>query len=214
MNKPNGSSDVDWSEAVSVLRGRFESLIEEAAGALREIVQWGCAAVGSAESSLMVPDEDGVHLKFLVSVNRALESEDLLVPIDRSIAGYVFTAGDLIAVGDVGEEMSDRHFEGVDERTGTRTRAYLAVPVMQEDVPSAVLTFVNRPKEAPNLRFSPEEIEIAQRLGSLCAVGLTFYRNLLRQSRSALTELARSERETDQEEGGAGISESPLSRVW
>jgi len=192
MNHGDPVSGCDWSRLAQDLEQRFETLEEAARGGLRELVREGCSAVGSMESSLLVPSQNGASLKFLVSVNPSLEKGEELVPCDRSLAGYVFATGQPVAVNDVAEEESERHFAKIDEKTGLRTHQYLAVPVMDEDEILAVLTYVNRPSGAPEVPFSQAEIECAQRYAALCSVALKYYQRIRLQGEIARSELERS----------------------
>lgn len=186
------SSGRDWSELTASLTARLESFVEQAHVLLRDLVKEACSVIGSAESSLLVPTGDGSQLFFFVSVNPNLEKEKMKVPIERSIAGYVFSTGNLVALGNVEEEMSDRHYEEVDEKTGVKTRAYLAVPVLAGETPAGVLTFVNRARPPHDKRFSQQEIEYAEMFAGLCSQVLRFCNKLFENVRITSKDLDRA----------------------
>ena len=89
-----------WHDLGRDLERRLGRIPDLAKGELRDLVRNASDSVGSGESSLLVPDPEGVSLRFLVSVNASLEESEILVPCDRSIAGYVYATGQTIAVDD------------------------------------------------------------------------------------------------------------------
>ena len=217
QNRP----DPDWRELSQNLEHRFRALTDSVRDAIRDMVREACHLVGSAESSLLVPDRGGTHLEFFVSVNPSLEGSGIEIPCDRSIAGYVFTTGQLIAVDNVAEDPMDRHFPEVDRKTGTPTREYLAVPLMHADETLGVLTFMNRPEGKASQSFSPEEIERAQGYATLCAASLRFFQRVRYQAELVCRDLRECvKRETGFPEGfpsmavpPVGPEDSPVLRV-
>jgi GAF domain-containing protein len=163
----------------------FGKIAEAGKRILRAIVNAACHQVRSAESSLLVPAEGGAELEFLVSVNPLLEKDHFKVPIADSIAGAVFTTGQMISVADVSEEMGDRHYPRIDEQTGMRTQAYTAVPVVRGEQPVGVLTFVNRPLGLQGEPFSSEDLIAAQSFAETLSIALSYHQTLERANRSA-----------------------------
>ena len=181
----------NWSQLSGTLDEQLRRSADGVLGTLESLVSQARDVVGSSEAGLLVPTEDGNALRFLVSVNSSEEINriviEMTVPCDRSIAGFVFSSGQPIAITNPAQQ-SDLFNPEIDKKAGLTTQVYLALPVFHEDVPLGVLTFVNRPAGGGDEPFSALEIEWAQRFATFAAVTLRFYQ------RGALPlDLARSE---------------------
>ena len=100
-----------------------------------------CAAVGAAESSILLPANDS-DLIFFASSNPALMRPDVpLVPINGSFSGIAFRTGQTIAVADAASHT--QHYKAIDERVASQTREFAAIPCAEHGV-LGVLTLVNR----------------------------------------------------------------------
>jgi hypothetical protein len=226
MNSP--PQPADWSDLLEMMTDRFGSLSGLALENLGALLATGRDIVGCAETAVMVPDEDGRHLRFLVSVNSRPEIseivKDLRVPTDQSIVGCVFSTGQLIAVAN-----PEDFYAGVDQKTGITTEIYLATPIVSQEDVLGVLTFVNRPspvgpassEKVEQTPFNQEEIEWSMRLADLAASGLRYYHRMCLQNRLLTADLASvAERFADElgpslfdDEVFAGGDDSPLARA-
>lgn len=188
---PPTPASTNWSDLLELMADRFGMLTDQALENLRALLDSGRGVVNCAEAGLLVPTEDGSHLRFLVSVNSrpgiSQILSDLRVPCEQSIAGCVFNTGQLIAVAN-----PEDFYPGVDKKTGLTTVLYLATPVVAEDGVLGVLTFVNRPGEQPQEPFNESEIEWSARLADLTAAGLKYYRRLNVQQRLFQGELSQA----------------------
>jgi hypothetical protein len=100
-----------------------------------------CAAVGAAESSILL-SANGSDLMFFASSNPVLMRPDVpLVPINASFSGIAFRTGQTIAVADAASQA--QHYKAIDERVASRTREFAAIPCAEHSV-LGVLTLVNR----------------------------------------------------------------------
>src|ERR1700735_347535 len=85
-----------------------------------------CAAVGAAESSLLLPANES-HLVFFASSNPTLMRSDVpLVPINGRFSATAFRTGQTIAVADAASQT--QHYKAIDERVASQTREFAAVP--------------------------------------------------------------------------------------
>jgi hypothetical protein len=178
----------DWPELLQLMTARFERLGGYVLENLEALLEAGRRIVNCAEAALMVPDGDGSKLRFLASVNSrpgvAEIVKQLAVPTERSIAGCVFTTGQLIAVAN-----PDDFYAVVDQKTGLTTTVYLATPVMDQGDILGVATFVNRPEGQPQTPFSEQEIEASTRLAVLAAAGLRYHSRMAVQQRLLAAQL-------------------------
>jgi signal transduction protein with GAF and PtsI domain len=135
---------------------------------LREVLRRGVVAVGAAGGSILVPDDARQHLRFLVSHGPGADKlVNMMVPIDRSIAGYVFSTGHMMALGDLQEEQPPNYYAEVSKQTGVATRTYLVVPILQGGRVRGVATYINRDGSPPFRPFQPDEMERARQYAVL-----------------------------------------------
>ncbi len=164
----------DLETALKRIRDHGDSMIEGAADMLRRLVRDTGDAIGAAEGSILVPSEDRTHLKFLVSVNPALDGSDVTVPVGESVSGYVFSSRQ--AMAKVNPESVGR--SRVDKIANNQTEFLLAVPIMDDDGVYGVATFVNRKPGTERVPFSVEELRLGQSFGEIYATALKLYRKV------------------------------------
>jgi signal transduction protein with GAF and PtsI domain len=140
---------------------------------LHDLVERAVHAVGSSGGSILIPDVAGTQLHFFVSHGpKAEELAQLQVPINGSIAGHVFSTGQMMAMSDLQEERALNFYATIDKTLGLATRTYLALPVLSQGRALGVSTYVNRRGEPPFRPFDPEEMATAQRFAAVEAVVL------------------------------------------
>ena len=137
------------------------------AEALRQLISEAAALIGVAESSVLIPAEDESQLRFLVSTNPEIESKAALLRVgtEGSIAGYVYNAGQTLAVEDAASD--ELHDKTVDQALGTQTHEYLAVPIVQQQRVLGVLSFVNRVGDRGRHAFEPRHLQAAEEAADL-----------------------------------------------
>lgn len=127
---------------------------------LETLLRLAAAAVDSDEASIIVADEATGDLKFLVAVGKVADKlKGVRIPAGRGIAGFVFSSGQPIVVGDA---LQDQNFYAeVDKQTGYSTQTILATPLRVEGEIIGVLEFVNRTGDAPFRPFAPVDMDVA-----------------------------------------------------
>lgn len=183
-----------WSALVQRMSERIAHVADHLLDALGELLDNGRKIVNCAESGLLVPNGEGTHLRFLVSINSRPGIDkivaDISVPCEGSVVGYVFNTGQLIAIAN-----PDDFYQEVDQKTGLKTNFYLVTPIESGGEVLGVMTFVNRPEDQPQEPFHPQEIEAGTRLADLAAATLKYYRRVLLQNRLFNQELAAATRQ-------------------
>lgn len=140
-------------------------------GLLEELLARAVTAVGAAGGSLLVPAPDGKTLRFFVSYGPGADKlKDLPVPIEGSIAGYVFSTDQMMAVGDLEAERPPQFYAEISKQIGIATRTYLAVPILLAGRARGVATYVNRPGSPPYQPFQQREMEKAYTFAVIEAV--------------------------------------------
>src|SRR5271166_6113307 len=179
-----------WREALRDVGQRLQQPTENLRALLQEVVARAVAAVGSAEGSILIPDE-GQYLRFLVSHSpTGTKLAGLRVPIAGSIAGYVFGTGQMTAVGDLTEERTPQFYAEIDHQVGVATRTYLVVPIILGSRVGGVATYVNRPGQPPYQPFQQHEMEQARAFAAVEAVLLRHLERTRQLAQLAANDLA------------------------
>jgi signal transduction histidine kinase len=151
---------------VGLVRNLSESMEVEAFFQL--VISAACEMTGSEIASILEPDEESTQLHFLATpwFHRDL-LRSVKVPIDASLAGWVFQNVKPIIVADVTAEP--RHFKGVDEADGFETRSLLAVPIVYKGETLGVLEASNK---AGQRHYSEEDVSLLETLAALAAIAI------------------------------------------
>jgi hypothetical protein len=186
---PAAAQPADWNSLVSQLTERFRGLADHVLNDLSGLLVTAREVVRASESGLLVPADDAEgHLRFLVSVNSTPEANaalgDIRVPCDRSLVGFVFNTGQLVAIAN-----PEDYYQEVDAKTGLKTEVYFAAPVANDEEILGVITFLNRPPGEPQDLFNEEELAAGQRFASLAAAALRYYDRACLQEQLFLNEL-------------------------
>ena len=153
---------------------------------LGTITRLGKELAGTEGCSILLYDDETGQLKFMPATYDT--GENVVVPIENSIAGLVFQKVKPILIRDV--KSDPRWHSQVDQVSDFDTRSILGVPLKIKNETIGVLELVNK---AGDLEFSQEDIEIAATLAAQAAVALENARlwNDLQQAYEELAELDR-----------------------
>jgi len=134
---------------------------------LNHIVEAARELTECEEASLLLYDPQSEHLIFKAATNRSLDQfEHIAVPIDNSVAGWIFTRHEPLVVADVLNDS--RFFQDVDIVTDFRTRSILGVPLLTKDKTIGVIEVINRSKGV----FQPDDILLLQSLAAQAAIAI------------------------------------------
>jgi GAF domain-containing protein len=191
MSDPVPSTPQSWREVLRDVGGRLQQPVESLRQLLQEVVARAVAAVGAAEGSILVPDEEVNYLRFLVAQSpTSTKLVGLRVPVSGSIAGYVFGTGQMMAVGDLTEERSPQFYAEIDKQVGVATRTYLVVPILLGSRAAGVATYVNRPGQPPFQPFQKQEMEQARAFANIEALLLRHLERTRQLAHLAANDLA------------------------
>jgi GAF domain-containing protein len=119
-------------------------------------------------SSILILDETGKELTFAVATGKAGESvNEMRVPADQGIAGWVLKHGKAAVVNDVRKDK--RFYAQIDRGSGFSTRSILAVPLRIRDRAIGVVEVINKRGGAG---FSARDEETAGALAAQAAVAI------------------------------------------
>ena len=127
---------------------------------IRGLLESSAAAIGSADASVLIRDDENGDLRFLTAIGSVAEQlSEIRIPAGKGIAGFVFSSGQPLAVADAGEEQS--FYAEVDKTTGFSTQMLLATPLRFDGDVIGVLEYVNRRGGSPSEPFTPDEMDQA-----------------------------------------------------
>lgn len=135
---------------------------------LRKIVVAAIELLRTEVASILLLDENTGQLRFAMSSNiKAHEMEEITVPLEGSIAGWIFTRGEPRVIEDVSQEPI--HFQGVDNKISFNTRNLLGVPMRTHKRVIGVVQAVNK---VDGERFTDDDVETLRTLASQAAMAI------------------------------------------
>ncbi len=152
---------------------------------LQLIVQTAAELLESEAGSIMLLDQHTGELYFAASSGTNPGAlEQVIVPMEGSIAGTIFKTGQPLIVENVAQDS--RHYQGVDQQIRFETRSILGVPLQVRERSIGVLEVLNKCDGTP---FDPVGVQTLQTLAAQAAVAIENAR-LVTELQSAYTRLA------------------------
>jgi signal transduction histidine kinase len=119
-------------------------------------------------ASILEADDDGQNLRFLALPWFHREALKMVrVPLQKSVAGWVFENGQALIVEDAAKEP--RHFKGVDKAAEFTTRSLMAVPIVYQGSKLGVLEVINK---TGSTHYTEEDRTILETLAANAAIAL------------------------------------------
>jgi signal transduction histidine kinase len=138
---------------------------------LLEVVLVGCQLTQSTSCSILLYEQETDLLKFVACPVDQIEIlKTIRVPIDRSLAGWVYKNRKPLLVSNVQENQL--HFKGVDSDTGFTTQSLAAVPLFFQGNTIGVLEAVNK---LNNEKYSDVDLQNLETLASQSAIAIMNY---------------------------------------
>lgn len=117
-------------------------------------------------ASILLLDEDNEQLRFVASTDN-LMPEDIVVPLNQSIAGWVVQNGRHLIVNDV--QTDERFFPSVDHSTQFQTQTMLAIPLQTPEKVIGTLEVINKKN---GLSYTSQDVALMEALASQAAVAI------------------------------------------
>jgi len=135
---------------------------------LRKIVSAAKELIHTEAASIMLVDEATGQLRFTIASNiKPHEMENIVIPMEGSVAGWIVTHGEPRVINNI--EIEPQHFEGVDKEIHFQTRNMLGVPMRTHEKVIGVLQAVNKHNDA---RFNDDDIMTARTLASQAGIAI------------------------------------------
>ena len=156
---------------------------------LQRLITAAIDLTGSLSASILEYDEPSNSLRF-VAVPWFWQEllKEFMVPLNGSIAGWVFANNRHQVVQDVNKDP--RHYKGVDQTANFTTSSLLAVPIAYEGNKIGVLEVVNK---ADSANYTEEDVTILEILALYAAMAI-WNSKLEGQIKSSLNEVAKLDR--------------------
>lgn len=134
---------------------------------LRNILNAAIELTGSEAASIMLADSQSGELRFEATSNiEASQMEGIVVPVEGSIAGWIFTTAQPLVVPDTSRDP--RWNPDVDSKISFVTRSILGVPLIHRDKTIGVLEALNKHEGS----FSDDDIATLQTLAAQAAIAI------------------------------------------
>ncbi len=182
MDTNTTSDDVDLKEQLA----NYERIIEisrqlnstlEHKALLKQIISAVLEIVRTEAASILLIDPTSGELRFEISSNMNTNTmEEIIVPMEGSIAGWIATHGEPRVIQDVTVEPG--HFHAVDETIEFRTQNLLGVPMRTHKKVIGVLEAVNK---LNGHQFTEQDVSTLVILASQAAIAIENAR-MFRQS--------------------------------
>lgn len=150
---------------------------------LDRLLKASLTALSAQDSSILMPDTSET-LTFFHSTNPKILALDLpSVPINESIAGFVYLTAQTMTFDQVAK--APKFYDEIDKHLGYATKEYLATPIVDGEAVLGVLTFVNRTGDQGS--FSQDETKLADECARACGL-LIEYILTVRQNAKATSD--------------------------
>ena len=135
---------------------------------LKKIISAANELVSTEASAILLVDESTGLLRFAMSSNiKPHEMEEITVPLQGSIAGWIVTHGEPRVIEDVSTDPN--HFTGVDNKISFHTRNLIGVPMRTHQSIIGVLQAVNKKN---GQRFNDQDVLIMRTLASQAGLAI------------------------------------------
>lgn len=156
---------------------RYERLLEvthtltstlELPALLHTLINAAVELTDTEAASILLFDPSNGQLRFEATTNEdRVSMENIVVPLEGSIAGTIFTTKKSMIIEDTAKEP--RHFRKVDTQTLFRTRSILGSPLITKDKAIGVLQALNKKHNEP---FNDNDVAILEALAAQASVAI------------------------------------------
>jgi len=135
---------------------------------LHNIIQIATDLTATEASSILLLDKKTGELHFEIATGvKGQEVKSIVVPLDNSIAGWVFKEGEPLLIPDVRKDP--RHYHRADDITQFSTRSILGVPLRVKDKVIGVLEVLNKTDDE---EFTQNDVETLTILAAQAAIAI------------------------------------------
>lgn len=133
---------------------------------LNFVMQVATELTNTEAASILLVDNKSGKLHFAASTNQII-NDNIEVPLDSSIAGWVVKNNRYQILGDV--QTDERHFSGIDKELKFKTRSMLAVPMTTNETVIGALEVLNKKNGET---YTDQDVVLMEVLASQSAVAI------------------------------------------
>ncbi|MBM4421832.1 MAG: GAF domain-containing protein [Chloroflexi bacterium] len=135
---------------------------------LKTIIDAAAELTDTEAASILLVDAATGQLRFEATTNMdASQLDDIIVPIEGSVAGTIYTTRKPIVIANAA--VDPRHYTKVDSQTAFVTRSILGAPLISKDKCIGVLQALNK-KDAEE--FTDEDVSTLETLAAQAAIAI------------------------------------------
>jgi signal transduction histidine kinase len=134
---------------------------------LKQIVEAAVELTDSTSAGILLAGDKNNEMTFIIASDSAGALTGIPVPIDRSIAGYVFITGEPLIVPDV--RSDPRYYAAVEQQVGITAHSLLAVPLQFKSRRIGVLEAENK---RDGQQFDQEDVETLTSLAAHATIAI------------------------------------------
>jgi signal transduction histidine kinase len=135
---------------------------------LKQIISAATELTDTEEASIMLLDPTTGELRFEIATNMSSTAmQEIVVPLEGSVAGWIFTHGEPRVIQDLSQERT--HSKVVDDATGFKSRNLLGVPMRTHKKVIGVLEALNK---HGGVKFTEADMNVLTTLAGLAAIAI------------------------------------------
>lgn len=134
---------------------------------LRQVLDVATELTDTEGASILLLDNKTGELHFAAATGQVHINDNMVVPLEGSIAGWIVRNGRPLNLADV--QTDERHYQGIDVATQSVTRSLLGVPLLTREKVIGALEVINKHEGVP---YTEEDIILLQALASQAAIAI------------------------------------------
>lgn len=147
--------------------GRTLSSTLELKPLLRQVLDVATELTDTEGASILLVDEQTGELHFAAATGQVHIGDNMVVPLEGSIAGWIVRHGKPLNLADV--QADERHYQGIDTATQSITRSLLGVPLLTRDKVIGALEVINKHE---GVSYTEQDLTLLQSLASQAAIAI------------------------------------------
>lgn len=134
---------------------------------LSQVLDVATELTNTEGAAILLLDSQTNELHFAAATGQTHIDDDLIVPLEGSIAGWIVRNGKPLNLEDV--QGDDRHYQGIDLATQSVTRSLLGVPLLTREKVIGALEVINKKK---GVNYTEQDTILLQSLASQAAIAI------------------------------------------
>lgn len=156
---------VHWQRLLEISRILSSTL--ELKPLLRQVLDVATELTDTEGASILLLDPKTGELRFAAATGQANIGDNVIVPLEGSIAGWIVKNGKPLDLADV--QADSRHYQGIDIATQSVTRSLLGVPLLTREKVIGALEVINKKTTEA---YTPQDTILLQALASQAAIAI------------------------------------------